>query len=278
MRAAYLEQLYLVKFNPRINQDFKIPEMDKIKDFSKNFQQLADVLKHREDVVLLDTFAYNILIQESRIDKWQSRLVTCTSFMAYSQTALDTMKDIVSKLKLKKYSIQVYRPLLEKYGESFKLVVNDTCLLTVYTCNFCLPCKCWESYQIGSYHVILRMFYILKFCSIRESKNDFNKYCYMINHLQFAREMWLRRHHKIGIEKNLFQELQVSCLGSGFVSQKSMADDRLLQNKRFKYFPNKVNESELKKYVYPNTSGRIYKIIDEKDNVKLVNSEQSQRE
>ena len=174
---------------------------------------LIEILKDREDVVIVGDLAYNIFIDVSDIPKRKERLVQVKTVAAYARDLNQVMSELIKKLKIRKFSIEEYRPLLEKFGPHLRLVIDSTPVLTLYSDTFCLPYKRVSGLQIGSYHVCLRMLYIQRFITFRDDENAHQKSGYMIYQLQAAREHWLKVKRKLGIEETLFQELQIECIG-----------------------------------------------------------------
>lgn len=259
-RAALLEKLYLLRPFPSPKKKFEDAAIPKRSE--KYLSVLIDVLKGREDVVIVGDLAYNIFVESSEVPKRKERLVEVKSVEAYARDLNEVMSDLIKKLKIRKYRIDEYRPLLEKYGSHLRLAIDSTPVLTLYSDAFCLPYKRVFGLQIGSYHVCLRMLYIQRFVSFRDDENLYQKSGYMIHQLQAAREHWLRIRKKLGIEETLFQELQVECIGTAYMSSVTQSQKNRKRNPFYSYNPYKPSANPPIKY--PNSSGSLVQSVDEK--------------
>lgn len=263
IRASLIEEYFLIQKLPNLIQYFNLNhEYNNSERYLKMYEKLHDIIKIQHDVVLIDIFAYNIFIKESKINDWQKRSIQNKNLVGYTRNPDKAMNEIIEKLRIKLYKIEFYLPLLEIHGESRKLIIDNNVLLTLYQEDLCFPFQIYDGYKIGSYHLILRMLYIQTFNFIGKNINLYSLYIYMINHLQNAREHWLKKNDKLGIENNIFQELQITCYGTGFKSPFSKETIRILSKNRFQYLPKKPTNDKLPNYVYPNTSGKKYKTID----------------
>ena len=273
-RASLLEDLYLYNPNPPSQKTFKteiIPlRAEKYKD--KIFQ----FLKNREDIVIVDSLAYNMYIQQSHTHQWKTRLVDIDNINIYAINAESLLEELLKFLKIKLYKILYYQPLLEHYSSMIKLQIDECNILTIFSDDFCIPYKTIDELQYGSYHVVLRILYIQKYYSqLINNQNDIKKYNYMINNLQFARETYFKQKKLLGIEDGIFQELQAECKGDDFISPMTKYIERKLSKKQFYYDPTKAKK--ILTYVFPNTSGKLYKTLiskalQKKNNINSTNS------
>lgn len=262
-RAALLEKLYLLRPFPSPKKKFEDAAMPKRSE--KYLLALLEVLKGREDVVIVGDLAYNIFIETSEVPKRKERLVEVKQVTAYTRDLNLVMSELIKKLKIRKFQIEEYRPLLEKYGSSLRLIIDSIPVLTLYSDVFCLPYKRVLGLQIGSYHVCLRMLYIQRFVSFRDDENAYQKLGYMIHQLQAAREHWLRIKKKLGIEDTLFQELQIECIGSSYMSSVTLSQKHRKRNPFYTYNPYKPSANQ--PINYPNSSGSLVQTLDEKGTV-----------
>lgn len=269
-RAALLEKLYLLRLFPGTSKTFE--HRKATKRSNGYLTTLISCMKNRQDVVIIGDLAYNVFIEHSGISKKQSRMVQIDSVMAYARDTDAVMSDVIKVLKIRKYNIEEYRPLLEKYGNQLRLVVESVPILILYNDNFCIPYKQMRGLQIGSYHVCLRMLYIQKFVNTRDAFDLTKKATYMIHQLQAAREHWLRCTRQLGIEPSIFQELQIECLGTAFMSSITLSQrDRKRKNGFPFYSYNPYKPSANLPINYPNTSGSLMQTIDEKGTITRAN-------
>ena len=259
-RAALLEKLYLLRPFPSPKKKFEDAAIPKRSE--KYLLALVDVLKGREDVVIVGDLAYNIFIDSSEMPKRKERLIEVKSVDAYARDLNQVMSELLKKLRVRKFCVEEYRPLLEKYGSHLRLIVDSTPVLTLYCDTFCLPYKRVSGLQIGSYHVCLRMLYIQRFVTFRDDENAYQKSGYMIYQLQAAREHWLRAKKKLGIEDTLFQELQIECIGSAYMSSVTLSQKHRKRNPFYAYNPYKPSVNQ--PINYPNSSGSLVQTVDEK--------------
>ena len=273
VRAHLLEKAYLVRPNPPLRQSFDNSKNTSLVDpeskLRTRFNDLLVALKSRNDLALVDTFAYNIYIEESGVPHWKERMVEHLCHTAYTRYPHKVMLEIITECAINDYEIIVSRALLEKFGENYQLLIDGIPLLHLYGDDFCFPFKTFQTFNIGSYHLVLRMLFIMKFMHNRTSPNLYRKTQFMINHLYQARRYYLRKNRLIGTEDTLFQELQVDCIGTGF------------PDKRTEHFEKKhkllrvtvtapISINFFKTYRYPNSSGRPYKMIDKEGNTTYI--------
>ena len=258
-RAALLEKFYLLRSFPGTSQKFEAVKTTKR---SYNYLNvLIQALQGRRDVIIIGDLAYNIFIEFSGIPKKQNRLIQVESITAYARDIRAVMGELIKALKIRKYQVEEYRPLLEKYGSQLRLIVESVPILTLYSDTFCIPYKQVSALQIGSYHVCLRMLYIQKFKTFRDAPNLHQKTTYMVHQLQAAREHWLRTNRKLGIEESLFQELQIECFGTAFMSSITLSQKDRKKSPFYSYNPYKPSANLPIRY--PNTSGSLVESTDE---------------
>lgn len=258
-RATLIEKLYLLRPFPSLKQQFV---SKKLSDKNRELRnKMLDFFDNNSDIVIVDVLAYNCYIKLSKTSKQSAKLVKMGDVSLYVSDPMQLIDDVIAYLGLKKdFAKKVYVPLLEHYQGKVSLDVHGETILTAFSDPFCIPYQdvadAHRRVQIGSYHVVLRMLYIQRFyCATADDYDGVKRCGFMINHLQAAREDWLRRYHKIGTEQTFFRELQAECIGQGFLDPRIIARQVPYHKKFPNYDPasNKINHE----YQYPNTSGRL---------------------
>lgn len=263
-RAAILEHFYLKFRNPNPHKQFKSQQYQA--DIQEVRNTVLKFLTGRTDVVLLDCFAYNAMVSFSKVDRIQERLVPLEDVKIYvAGDAEALMLEVVKAASLEPtadWTIQMFHPLLEHHRGAICLTVKTLPVLTVYLENFCLPYQVHDGFQMGSFHLVLRFLYIMRFHHmVKGDHNQSSRYTYMILHLQYAREQYLVRHGMTGVEPGLLQELQDQCLGDSFENlQIAWRKKKVLQHSTF-YYKASATSSVPKEYKQPNTSGSMFKEI-----------------
>lgn len=163
--AAILEHFYLKFRNPNPHKQFKSQQ------YPAGVQEVRDTvltfLTGRTDVVLLDCFAYNAMVTFAKVDRLQDRLVLLEDVKVYvAGDAEALVLEVIKAASLKStsdWTIQMYHPLLEHHRGAICLTVEKLPVLTVYLETFCLPYQIHDGFQIGSFHLVLRFLYIMRF-------------------------------------------------------------------------------------------------------------------
>ena len=253
-RATLLEDSYLYhgfvppkqRFDPARTTEVSLACRAKILGF----------LIGRKDCVLVGAGAYNCFIRYGRPPNWQERLLKPGELEVYAADAPKFVQEVLDVLALREYTVEKYRPLLEFYRGMHKIVVGGVSVLSVFSDDdLCIPFQMHDKMQIGSYHLVLRMLYIQRWVARLDSDSRKRRETgYMIDNIQFSRELWLTRRQRTGTEPGLMQELQAVCMGDDLVSPFTKYVDRRLQGHHI------VIEAgrRMPDLRFPNTSGRKY--------------------
>lgn len=274
-RATLMEKFYLLSNNFGVRQTFKSVTLDE--SVRRVRDQIVLFLQQREDIVIVDSLAYNMYVTLAKARSKNKKLVKMADVSLYASDPLEFVDEVIRSIGLKKdFEKRVFVPLLELYKQRVTLRVQGQDVLTVFKDSFCIPyqrVKRGDSdrrFQIGSYHVVLRMLYIERFfCSTNDDVNGVRRCVFMINNLQNTREEWLKRNNKTGVEQSYFQELQVECYGQGFLHPQVSYRLQPRHSKFPDYNPEKSTINH--EYKYPNTSGRLSLTMFPDGSIKAAN-------
>ena len=257
-RAAVLERLYLRLPDPKPRQAFRAPPYPAAAAAARD--GVLAFLRGRSDAVVVDAVAYNAMLTFANVGHLSERLVAVEDVKVY--VGLDGGRALVDAavkhLGLKKgYAVQTFQQLLEHHRGMVRLVVGGVPVLSAYAEAFCLPYQAQDGLRLGSYHLVLRFLYIMRFHhNVEHDAAQSSRYTYMLMQLQHAREHYLSRHGLAGVEPGLLQELQAECMGDAFENAVIAARRRKVAKKSF-YYRAGPNARIPADYRYPNTSGRM---------------------
>lgn len=279
-----LEKIYnrgslLEKYYP-----FKKPDKKYVQD--KINPEVAPVLKTifdkfikgNDEIILVGPYAYNTFVRKSKLDLIKDTVNHFKIISLNYQEDIEKLKKLIKDPEIKEY----YR-YYQFYDEHVEFYYKNHRVLNLYNrLGKCIPVKrvLDNSVTIGSYHYVLLFLYILLYrVKTEKDKNKYLKYRWLVYNFIDLRKKYLKKHNLVGIENDLFQELQVHCIGDtmnfGHVS-------RIKRHQRYKerkfpvsftYDPSaKIQEaSEFGTMVFPNESGNLVRRKIEKENKEIEN-------
>jgi len=267
-RASILENMYLLdskiseykKNFDVITYDKKNKEQNTIIKILENIEK--NFLKNNENIIIVGDYAYNKLMNISKVDNHKERNIDAINFEVISTNIDKTNKELMKFFNKNNISENIEKtciyPFLELYDKSYLYTYNSIPLIRLYYTDICFPYNTIRNYNLGSYHLIMQFLNAKKFRNIViKNLNLYYKYKYMVENLSYAREYYYYKNNKTGIEETPFQELIVNCLGSKFVSLFQQYAEKVKKGKLFNYTPKDIFDIDkiTKNYVYPNRSG-----------------------
>ena len=301
-RASILENLYLLDSKmPEYKQDFNTLNYLYLKDnIKENKKDLLDInntkknklknikyklkneeiikehqtiinildaieknfLKNNKNIIIVGDFAYNTLINVSKIPNNKERNVSVLSYEIITLDIVEFNKEMMkffSQLDInKKVDRTFIYPFLEFYDKSYLYTYNSIPLIRVYQTDICYPYNIVKKYNLGSYHLIMQFLNAKKFRNVvLKNINFYYKHKYMTENLSYAREYYYYNNNKNGMEESPFQELMIKCMGTDFIAPYSEYAEKSKKGKLFNYIPKDTYDLEelTSNYVYPNRSG-----------------------
>jgi hypothetical protein len=263
-RFRIMQKLYPI---PYANQPALFPE----KVHKEVYDCVSEVYKfllNRKSIILFGNVAYQTLMNEGKfpsIDKIPYFEFISTS---YKEDSLELINSLKKKFEHKITFVEYY-PLYQFYGYNVTISYNSITVAQIYQhYNMCTPYQDIkindkQSIRIGSFIVILKFLYFLKFKSIIDSNKELELIRYhMIVSLIDTRNQYLKKYNKSIVDDTIFKEFQVECKGVT-VDQPRLFREAVERKKKagkpyvFLYEPASGRKPDVSKWRFLNTSGNI---------------------
>lgn len=274
IRATLLEQLY--PFPKPKEMSIKNKRTNEKKDIIAFVYE--NVIQNNNKIILMGDYAYNFFIKNSKLNIADKMRYPINYFTAVSTDYKATIKEIYGIL-IDEYGdalkVNEYRKYVSFAGRSIEFLHNDETILFVYdNIGLCIPNKKVhdETVNIGSFHYVLRMLYILlSKAEIKKNNQDILKYRWQIYNMMISRNNFLKVKNLNGLENSIFQEFQLNCIGKKILTSEYYKL-RIAKRKKekmklvWRYTPaDKVRDPKNERITYDNVSGNL--VINEKDKI-----------
>jgi hypothetical protein len=281
------------------NNDAKLTNEQK-KNKDSLMKGIYDHIKNKDSVIMVGTYAYNHLLEQSGImknnklgSKYSIQDISHYEFIStdYKNDVLKLFKELQDKHPNLKDEISIaeYYPFWSLSGYSTRIYYRDSIIAHIFDYSRrCTPTKKVDAVyyekgksirnkgftQIGSFNYVLLMTLIMAFYW-RVNKDDalYQYYNIMVSHLIEMRNYYLKQNNKTLLDDTVFQDFIKTCVGE---TSDPMRDTRLereqkyKQGKRviFKYDP--ASKQKKPEYRFPNSSGNV---IRNSKNFRIIESD-----
>jgi hypothetical protein len=224
-------------------------------------------------LIVVGQYAFNQLMKISKAP--ETYLIDCSFYQVIStdyNTDIDKIQNIMSKeypnIKIKKYT-----PFFQFLDKSTEFYINDELILRVYASNErCIVYRKSEKKNtyFGTYQLIF-MYNLIQYNINKikynnnnnsDTQKDINTYGSMLIRMMKARDKYLENNHKTVLDKTIFQEFTMSCIGEpkdllreSFLIAKKKRD----QGKLVKFLYKPTGQPGKKPlFKFNNSSGELY--------------------
>ena len=287
------KRLYLILKNypfPNIDKKIKFGEvLDKEIDKS-----IIEIAKTNSNLMLVGMSAYNYYVRETNTKDFEEIEIPYHEIISinYVRDTNEIVKELNKKLG-GDIRVEEYYPFFQFTDFSSKIYYKNKLILIVYGNNHkCLPLNKISKINLASFSVNL-LFCLVSMFKYRSLDDKENKEIYMtmISHFIKMRNYYLKKNNKTIMDKGLFGDFVVDCIGKTISSKKESnmrIQKRLKANKPavWRYKP----EDEIKdpidesgKWRFKNSSGniinnqknfRLNKPYDNDENIEIEESEE----
>ena len=172
-------------------------------------------------LIVVGHYAFNQLMKMAKAP--DTYLVDCTFYQVISTNYSDDIQKIQNIMKNQYPNVVVkkYHPFFQFLDRSTEFFINGTLLLRVYDSNErCIVYRNSDKKKtlFGTYQLIF-MYNLIQYNISKIHKNDTqsdnNKLTYgsMLIRMMKARDKYLVQHNKTVLDKTIFQEFTMSCIG-----------------------------------------------------------------
>ncbi len=229
IRTNKLLKLYPLDENMLYGQD-KLKE--KINE--KVLKFIRHKIIHNSKLIVVGHYAFNQLMKFAKMPETYLVYTTFYQLIA-TDYANETNKiaDILRKEYKSKLSIKKYYPYYQFLDRSTEYYINGQLVLRVYGSNDrCIVYRYSDKKKtyFGTYQLIF-MYILVQYNIAKIRKNTFNEHLYghMIIAMINARDKYLTSHNLTVLDKSLFQEFTLQCIGE---PKDMLREDRLQMVKK----------------------------------------------
>jgi hypothetical protein len=172
---------------------------------------------HNSKYIVVGHYAFNQLMKMARAP--ETYLVDCTYYQIISTNYSDDIQKIQNIMKQKYPNVVVkkYHPFFQFLDRSTEFFINGTLILRVYDANErCIVYRESDKKKtlFGTYQLIF-MYNLIQYNISKIRNNEHNKLTYgsMLIRMMKARDKYLDQHNKTVLDKTIFQEFTMSCIG-----------------------------------------------------------------
>jgi hypothetical protein len=293
LEKTFVRLCLLLKYNPipKNNSPIKIAPPDAALDVA--FHTVNDFLIDRKSTIVVGMYAYNHLINASKINKQDKKQVrgkkgrntgidfTDVNYYEIISTAYkEDARELILKLKEKfpnsdKITYVEHSPFFQYFGESVNIYYNKIMVCKVYNHNnrctpfFDVPALYFKDggydeysgkIRIGTFavQILYNLINTVK-AKTDDDQNTRDVYYALLSHLSEMRNYYFAKTSKTIFDESLFQEFVLNCVGYTQTPQMEKAE-RIERKKKlgklysWNYNPEKPHDDK-HKYYFKNTLG-----------------------
>ena len=239
-------------------------------------------LCNKKSLIVIGFYAYNFFLNESKISNKNSKFfpIDIPYYEFISENYYNDVNELVNILKDTykddKFEIKEHYPFFQFYGYNVKVFYNNTLIFWAFDINKkCLPyqeikllekhkgaTKSTNVIRIGSFPLVIMMNFIFTIYN-RVNKNNSMTNIHQIftSNLFTVRNNYFRTKHITFLDKSVFQELTIDCIGPKinpqreFFEEKTRKKEKTKRSYTFRYDPSVGNTDTTSTYIFLNSSG-----------------------
>ena len=220
---------------------------------------------HNSKLIVVGHYAFNQLMKMAKMPS--SYIVDCTFYQLISENYNDSVETITTKLKQQNSNItrKSYYPFSQYFDRSTEWYAGDMLILRLYGTNQrCIVYRYSEKKKtyFGSFQLLI-LYNLIQYIIGIIRKNKFNEIAYgtMVVRLFKARDTYLEKHNKNVLDKTIFQEFTLECIGTPNDILRSSFLDRALKKEKgkqmtFNYTPT-GKPGKKPNFRFTDTSGNV---------------------
>jgi hypothetical protein len=235
----------------------------------KKCEEILEFIRHKimhdSKLIVVGHYAFNQLMKMSRAP--DTYLIDCYYYQIISTNYGEDIQKIHNIMKKKYPNIvtKKYNPFFQFLDRSTEFFINGTLILRVYDANErCIVYRKSDKKKVyfGTSQLIF-MYNLIQYniSKIRRNEHNQDTYGSMLVRMIKARDKYLEQHNKTILDKTIFQEFTMSCIGE----PKDILRESLLagkkkreQGKRMKFLYTPTGQPGKKpNFRFDNSSGEL---------------------
>ncbi len=256
-----------------LNEDMLYNKSTPSTKLNKLFEKALHFIRHKiimtksfdSKLIVVGHYAFNQLMKMAKAP--ETYLVDCTYYQIISINYGEDIQKIQNIMK-KEYPnvvVKKYYPFFQFLDRSTEFFINGDLVLRVYDANErCIVYRESDKKKtlFGTYQLIF-MYNLIQYNISKIRHNEHNKLTYgsMLIRMMKARDKYLEQHNKTVLDKSIFQEFTMSCIGEPKDLLREsflLAKKKREQGKRIKFTYNPSGQPGKKpNFKFDNSTGEL---------------------